>query len=124
MNGGVLPALYRERFGLFGLSYLAISGHLDDDAIGDFVGEWWKREQETVPDPERDTRAEEERLAAARAQVAAIPNLAGREKARKRMYVSWTSPIYAVEYYDCVIRDDELLWPDGELWPIGKDSKR
>lgn len=114
---GVYPRLHRQRFGVSSCTAASLVGvdEVADVEIGDFVGEWWRREQEAVPDPERDARAEEERLAAARARIAALPGPA-REKARDRMRVSWDRADYAVQHYGCALDGNEVVWPDGDRW--------
>lgn len=121
--GGVYPKLHRRRFGVNACSASSLLGQAEDAdvEIGDFVGEWWRREQEAVADPEHDTRAEEERLAMAREKIAALPASA-RPEARRRMPLSWDRPNYAVEHYGCRIEGAEVVWSDGDRWPMAQVS--
>ena len=118
---GVYDRLLKERFKT---SVTPAYCHLRDpdehvarDKTADFIAEWWRREQSAVPDPERDTAAEEERLAAVLARVAALSDKE-RHEARLRAVRSWDRPDYAVQHDGCRIEGGEVVWPSGERWPM------
>lgn len=116
---GVYPVLHFELFGESAAPACALVGVKERAGLemGDFIAEWWRREQIAVPD-HVDRTADEMRLASTRARIACLP-LTKRAEARRRRAVSWNGAAYAEQHFGCSIIWFEVVWPDGDRWPWG-----
>lgn len=120
-NRGVYDTLLKKRFET---SQTPAFCHLKSEnvdlfrqRIADFIAEWWRLEQIAAPDPDRDDHINECRLFVVRERIAALPEEL-RHEAWSRIGVSYDSPEYAVKHYECKIDGNEVLWPDGQRFPI------
>jgi len=86
------------------------------DDIGADVAEQIHAESDRWP-----SRDDDERLDIAHARIAALPEQE-RHEAMRRLSRSYSAPRTCVEYDGCHIDGDEMVWPDGERWPMRSEG--
>lgn len=69
-----------------------------------------------------EARDDHERLAEAHARITALPEEKRRE-AMRRLSRSYSAPRTCVEHDGCRIEGGEMVWPDGERWPMRTDLR-